>query len=220
MAVDTSQYDGAGDRQSDLAVMDANEYKQKRRLERILDAMDGVEATADAAYDELVAGQISADAKNIMVQRAVKEAVRESYKLLIDHFRAVTDNADENGEQAWDRYWTGDPGDALGVVELDRDDNHFIQGLRDYLEAPTYFVEEWSEQEHPRDMAPQEVTRSREHTMPEDVSWAAFLRLKEFLDEKHDLEISFEEMDDSLPVWGFEEVPKDAEDESGDLEVI
>ncbi|MDR9431867.1 MAG: hypothetical protein RI568_14370, partial [Natronomonas sp.] len=87
------------DRQSDLAVMDANEYKQKRRLERILDGLDGVQDTADEAWSAYVAGEISREAYHIAIHRAVRKAIVECYKLLIDHAREIAD-ADER-----DHYW-------------------------------------------------------------------------------------------------------------------
>jgi len=64
--------------QSDLAVMEANEYKQKRRLERLLDAVDDVQDTADEAWNAYVAGEISQEARNITIQRTVQNAIRES----------------------------------------------------------------------------------------------------------------------------------------------
>jgi len=45
--------------------------------------------------------------------------------------------------------------------------------------------------------------------MPEHISRNAYLRLWEFLDTVHDMDISFEEMDDDLPTWGFDEIPED-----------
>lgn len=196
------------ERHSDLAVLEANEYKQKRRLERILDAVDGVQDTADEAWNLYVAGEITREARNITIQRTVQQAIRECYKLLLDHYRTVTE---EDG--ARDRYWAGDPNNPIGEVSLLGERVARIDGLRDFMDAPTFFERTATEQVPRRNMPDETVTRTIETTMPEQVSYRAYLRLKEFLDDAHDMEISFEEMDDSLPNWGFEreeEIPDDA----------
>jgi len=188
--------------QSDLAVMDANEYKQKRRLERLLDAVDAVQDTADDAWNAYVAGEISQEARNITIQRAVQNAIRESYKLLLDHSREQA-----SGEDAVrDRYWLGDPNDPLGSVELLDETVAVVVGLRDFLDAPSFFETTVERELERRNMTNETVTEDVETTMPEQISYRAYLRLKEFLDDVHDMEISFEEMDeDDLPmITGFD----------------
>lgn len=197
MAADQS----SGDRQSDLAVMDAQEFKQKRRLKRLLEAHDKVEEKANEAWDLFVAGEISHDAKNIMIQRAVKEAIRESYKLLIDHQREYEDRS----EDEYSEYWIGREGDPIGVIKLEDYENIPIYGLRDFLNTKEFYEEIITRPITNRNKPPTTETEAVKHSVPEEVSWGAFLRLKEFLDDTHDLEISFEEMDDSLPNWGYEE---------------
>lgn len=184
-----SQHDG--ERQSDLAVMEANEYKQKRRLERILDAMDDVLDMSDQAWDDYVEGRISKEARNITIQRAVKNAIREAYKLLIDHHR----QADS------DPYWSGeDADDAIGEAGV-LDDEEEIMGLRDFLESPRFYTGTVTELVSQPNKPDEPQQRPVEATMPEEVSYSAYLRLKEFLDDVHDMEIAFEEMDDdSLPL--------------------
>jgi len=181
--------------QSDLAVMEANEYNQKRRLERILDAVDAVQDTADDAWNAYVAGEISREARNITIQRTVQNAIRECYKLLLDHSRQAA--AGEDGGP--DRYWRGDADDPLGSVELVGETVAVVVGLEDFLEAPTFFETTVTREVSPRNMPDETVTESVETTMPEEISYRAYLRLKEFLDDVHDMEISFEEMDDSRP---------------------
>lgn len=192
-----SSDDTATERQSDLAVMEANEYKQKRRLERILDAIDGVPDTADEAWSAYVQGEISREAYNIAVQRAVTKAIRECYKLLLNHHR----KADER-----DRYWAGDHEDVLGSVELLGNEMEVLIGLRDFVEAPTFFETTVTETVERRNLPNEQRQRTVETTMPERVSYRAYFRLKEFLDDVHDMEVSFEEMaDDELPmITGFD----------------
>lgn len=181
------------ERQSDLAVMDANEYKQKRRLERILDSLDGVQDTSDEAWNAYVQGEISREAYEIALQRAVTKAIRESYKLLLNHHREVREAGDDP-----DRYWEGQPKHHLGTVDLLGEQVDMIQGLRDYHNAPTFFERHVSEEVERRNLPNETVTRTVETTMPTEISHRAYLRLKEFLDDVHDMEISFEELDDKL----------------------
>lgn len=193
-------------RQSDLAVMDANEYKQKRRLERILDALDNVEDRANMAWDRFVAGEISQEGKNIMIQRTVQQAIREVYNLLR--------GAEFDPEKGVDQYWAGDEQDPLGYIEQTQGPDIQVTGLADYMWLECFHTETITKTVRRRNKQPTQVTEERQYTVPEQLSWRAFLRLKEFLDEHHDLEIAFEEMDDELPTWGFEEVdevPEDAE---------
>ncbi len=188
------------ERHSDLAVLEANEYKQKRRLERILDALDGVQDTADEAWNAYVEGEISREARDITIQRTVKKAIRECYKLLLDHHRQRAD-ADER-----DRYWAGDANNPLGTVHLVGEPVAQIDGLRDFLHAPTFFEKTVTETVERRNLPDETETFTVETTMPEAVSYRAYLRLKEFLDDVHDLEVTFEEMDDdNLPmIRGFD----------------
>lgn len=190
------------ERTSDLAVMGANEYKQKRRLERILDAHDRVEDTADDAWQAYVAGDIGSEAKDISIQKAVKKAIREAYNLLIEHASEA---------QGDDQYWIGDPGNPIGIIDQGHEPTPII-GLRDFLHTEELYEERWMEDAPQRHGPDEVVEQSTAYTVPEDLSWKAYLRLKQFLSTEHDLEIRFEELDDSLPNWGYEEVEDDAED--------
>lgn len=201
------------ERRSDLAVMDANEYKQKRRLERILDAVENVEDKADEAWDLFVSGQISKDAKNIMIQRAVQRAIREVYKLLVDHEH-------KKRPAAHSEYLVGDTEKPIGKIERQQAENIQIIGLYDYMKLDLLHSETLSQTVTPANKPPQTQTYTREYTVSEDVSWVAYLRLKEFLDEEHDLEITFEELEeDKLPmIRDFDESLDDGDAESTDVE--
>lgn len=212
MAVDAPNRDQ--DRRSDLAVMDANEYKQKRRLERILDAMDAIPDQADVAKEEYASGEIHAHARRMVVQDAVKNAIWEAWTLLVDHDNKCQQDADEDAEGIETRsdYFIGsqERGPLGTVPGKDGQDRH-VWGLREFFLMDDTWVETWTEAEKPRNCAIQLVEKQQRHSMPLEVSWAAAIRLKEFLNAEHDMEIQFEEMDDQLPSWGFEEVHRDAE---------
>lgn len=178
-----------GERQSDLAVMDANEYKQKRRLERILDALEGVEDTADKAWQQYSHGEIDRDAFNITIQRAVKKAIRECDKLLKDHARST------DGD---DRYYAGNPREPIALPKDAPGLEDMIVGLNDFLQSDQYNHTEIEMEKTRRNKPNRTVVERIESTLPAEISFKAYLRLNEFLDDQHDMEISFEELDDKL----------------------
>lgn len=182
------------DRRSDLAVLEANEYKQKRRLERILDTLDGVEEKSNSAWNRYAAGEIDQQAKNIIIQRAVKEAIREVYNLLRVYSRAVDHDPYwrgqlNGGEDAW----------PVGELELPDGESVDVDGLQDFLQTQEVYRTQWIETVKDRHMPAQQRAHEQTTTVPEWLSFNAYLKLCEFLDEVHDLEIAFEEMDDSRP---------------------
>jgi len=205
-----SDEQGTPERQSDLAVMDANEYKQKRRLQRVLDAQDNVEDIANQAYERYTAGEITDDAKNIVLLRAVKQYIREGYNLLLDHDDQLND-----GE--WNRYLDGPPvnddgerlGDPLGAIDMQGGRPVYFWGLLDVLHADTFYDDHWVEWTSRRHGPDEPVEQSATHTVSEDVTWNAYLLMRRFLSEEKDIELRFEDMGDELPVWGFEEVQED-----------
>lgn len=173
------------DRQSDLAVLDANEYKQKRRLERILDAHDNVEDAAAEARGLFFEGEINRHALNIIVQEAVKRAIRENLNLLRDHVA-------ETEGQSW--YWHGDPEQPLGSIEREHSEDVGFTGLRDFRHSDWFYYDEWTTTEKPRNRPVQTIEHREELTVPRSVSWTAYERLKRFLRVEQDLEIQFEDM--------------------------
>lgn len=193
----------ADDRQSDLAVMDANEFKQKRRLKRILNARQKVEEKADEAEELYVTGKINEDGRNTLVLRAVREYVRQCWNLLIEHVNSKGE--DESLPYFADR--------TLGHIEFEQEGERIeISGLYDYLNCQTVWVETWIETvEYPQG-PDDEQERSTTHSVPLQISWRAFLTLNEFLADVHDLEVRFEEMDQTLPSFGFSTMDVSEED--------
>lgn len=182
------------ERRSDLAVMGSNEYKQKRRLERILDAHDNVEEKADEAWDLYVLGELDSDGKNIMILRAVKKAIRESYNLIQDH---------RQNEDSIRNYWIRD--DPVGKIEFQRRQTVYFHGLKDILNAQEMYKEEWVVDESGRHYFKPQRKMQNIKTVPERVSWNGYKVLKEFLNNEHDLELQFEEMDNSRPYIDWRE---------------
>lgn len=202
MATNNQQRDDG--RQSDLAVMDANEYKQKRRMKRILDVLEAVEEKADDAWDGYVLGEISHDAKNIIIQRAVKQAIYETYNHLKDREESLENH---------DRYWAGyerveqtenggqkavaDGGEVnpIGVIELSEGQDEVIWGLRDFMETQHFYEEVITEKQRRRHRRPKVVEHRQRKTVPEEVSRRAYLLLKRFLGRELHLDVEFESME-------------------------
>lgn len=186
-------------RKSDLAVMDANEYKQKFRLDKILRAVAEIEDDAKSAWADYVQGEIDYFGKNAAIQRAVKEAIRESYALLHDHQRQLEQDASGKDDRPRGKYWLGRGSEPIGVIRRDHSDNIVILGLRDFVLTREVYTERWEETIPRRNKPPKTVTHTQEYCVPEHVSWAAAFRLKEFLNDVHDLEVKFEELEDRRP---------------------
>jgi hypothetical protein len=187
------------DRRSDLAVMEANEYKQKRRLERIMDAHDAVEELAAEAFHAWVEGDITDDGKNIILLHGVKQFIREIYNLLWEHLNSL-----EDGERS--KYWHGEEDTPLGVINRESDQPVVFYGLRDVLAADRFYIETVEKQVGTRHGPDQTKTVQKEHTVPEQVSWRAYLLGKQFLDEENDIEVKFEKMDNRLSSFGFDTI--------------
>jgi len=223
------------DRRSDLAVMDANEYKQKRRLRRILDAQENVEDVANRSYEMFTAGEIGERGKNIVLLRAVKQYIREAWNLLVAYDDQLQE--EQHGDSyAWNPYLDGPPvnedgdrlGDPLGKIDMRGESPVYFWGLEDYLHADPLYDDVWQEEVQTRHGPDEYEQCSETRTVPEDVSWNAYLLTRRFLAEEKDMEVQFENMDDSLPVWGFTELT-DTENyaeadsdtsDSTDLEVV
>jgi hypothetical protein len=173
-----------GERQSDLAVMGVDEYKQKRRLERILDDIDAIGNKSRESWDKYVSGGIDFNGKNVTVQRNVKEAIWDCRQMLEDYAESV-DGRDE--------YWWGDPNDPIGVIEQYRDPDIVIVGLENFLYQPETWFEEWTESKKPRNLPRETVTRRIEHTVPEVLSRDAASRLLKFLSKERGIELSTEQ---------------------------
>lgn len=231
MAAESSDYSGRGtrddSRMSDLAVMDADSYKNKRRLERLLDALDNIPDQADRAREQYNQGKIDMHARRIAVQDAVQDAIWEVWNLLKDHeencrqraAEALIEHAAEQDEEfkpdqfnpgtiddgtlrkAYDitsvwphsAYFTGDPRmGKLGTIPQVNEPDIEVWGLRDFDALDELWTETWTEREKPYDLPARQVERRVNHTVPRDISWAAAVRLKEFLNDEHDMEIQFE----------------------------
>lgn len=235
-------------RQSDLAVLDANEYKNKRRLERLLDAIDNIPDQADRAREQYNHGEIDMHARRIAVQDAVSDAIWEAWNLLKEHeheqrrqagqalidYYAEHASEDFNSE-GWEpadikisrlekaynvtgrwphsRYFHGHPEvPKLGTIAQENQGDIVVWGLKDFHGLDELWTENWTEREKPFDCPPRTVQRQRNYTVPRDISWKAAIRLKEFLNDQHDMEIQFESIGDQLPKWGFKEVDGHASD--------
>lgn len=205
-----------GERRSDLAVMEANEFKQKRRLERILEAVHRVEDTADDAWEDFVHNGLPNRGREIAIQRAVQRAIREVYTLWYQ------DQGSENGEGRDELRsgWMGGQSDPVGTVERRHEDDIVIYDLYDFMTANYVYTESVTRTVRRPNLPPRAETREYEYTVPEDVSWEAYARLREYLSEQKGLEITLEELEeDSLPlITGFDQSDPEGDGTAGSTE--
>lgn len=187
------------ERYSDKAVLGAEEYKNKNRLEHILQARERVAEVESKALLELIHGEIGEDGLNIAIQHAVKQYLEEVWNLLLREVKEL--DKGESAEYFEER--------KLGEIPFESRENLVIRGLFEFEETQRYYHERWTETVSWRHGS--NVTReyTATHTVPARVSKRAYLTLNEFLDEEDDLDLQFEPADDSLPSWGYETVEFD-----------
>jgi hypothetical protein len=179
------------ERQSDLAVMDANEYKNKTRLESILTQRQKVFEARDQARDLLISGEIQPDGRNLLVLNATRQYLEEVWNLLLRHARQQGTEEEEWGSV----YLTGK---KLGEIELRGRKDVLIDGLSSYLYCQRQYVQEWTEEVRWRYGDNKTRTHREIKTVPVKISRRAFRLINQFLDREHDLDIQFEELDDTL----------------------
>lgn len=189
------------DRQSDLAVMGANEFKNKQRLKEILEAREEVFGARKQAEKAYIQGEISADGRNLVILRSVRRFIEEVWNLLLEHAKGLDDVSESEYLNKRE----------LGRIQFERREDIVIQGLADFLHCKEQFHETWTEEVAWRHGDDQDVRRSRTQTIPPDVSKQAFLTTCEFLNEEDDLDIQFEELDDTIPEHGHNTVNDDAD---------
>jgi hypothetical protein len=80
-----------------------------------------------------------------------------------------------------------------------------IVGLYDYLSCQRRYVERWTEEVPWRHGGNNVVEHRETYTVPLEVSRRAFRTINEFLEEEHDLELQFEELEDQTPYHDFRE---------------
>jgi len=187
-------------RESDLAVMESNEYKQKRRLRAILDAHDEVERVNREGYELLVQGEISRDGFNLLWLRAVKRLIREIYPLLQQYWsdledRAQRDNTEVSDPEHADEYLTSP---TLGTLDLN-DRAVVFEGLADIADADEQYPETHVHRIERRHRPDERVSKTVTKTVPKEISEEAFKLCKTFLSEEHDLRVQFEEINDERP---------------------
>lgn len=173
-------------RQSDLAVMDINEFKQKRRLQRILDTHDQVEDLASRARAKYVAGEISHLGRDIRTFNAVRRYIREVYNLLFKSAHGL-DNITYNEVTGRD--------EVIGRIEFEQRDDQIFESLQDYYQSDELYYEtiiEQTQERHGPDTVEEHV---EQHAVPVEASWRAYVLVNLFLGQKQGIEIQMEELE-------------------------
>jgi len=192
--------DSVDERTTDLAVMEAEEIKQKRRLIALLEAREKVEEQIDKAEELYVRGDIEEIARDKMILEAVQEFIREGWALLLEH----AEDSDDDGRN----YFAGVD---LGEFEV-ADDTIAFNGLVDIAFADAVYVRQKSYTKQMPHGPTRERTEAVRRSVPKDISFQAYLTMIEFLSQEQGLELQFEPMDDSLPSFGYDTIDVDIED--------
>lgn len=175
---------------SEIAVMDADEFKNKRRLREILESHEQVEDVVSQAHGEYVYGEIDEQGRNLVILWAVQRYIREIYNLL-RNYRKKVDDTDED-DYPEDKYWHPTDQEALGLIELENSDDIVFRGLYDILHADDIYVENWTREQASRHGPSQTEAVSRHHTVPKQVSLNAYLLAKAFVNDENNLDVQFE----------------------------
>jgi len=185
-----NEHDREESRQSDLAVMSQAEYKDKRRLESILDAIAKVEVADDATLVALTSGNIEPDGRNFVIFQRVQSAIRECYNMLRRHA--------EQAENEVDGYWRTET--PIARISFDSGEDVELYGLSDFLNAKPLHTRETVETVKRRNMPFKEETKTETKLIPARQSLQAFLLLKKFLSDERGLELKFEAQREPLEV--------------------
>lgn len=196
MSTDYAQNGQQGqERQSDLAVMDVGEYKNKRRIKKIFDARDKVEEEWDFAMEAYAMGEITIDGRNILILNAVQEYIREIYNLIEIHQTDLNED-EEIADGFVTPYWHNED-NPLGRIEFETQPPKYFYGLSDVLDAEEYYTESWTETVNHRNMPTSKERYQRTHTVPKKVSIDAYILANQFLAREWNIELAREK--DGLP---------------------
>jgi len=188
----------ASDRQSDLAVMEAEEYTQKRLLKRLIERRERVTELANEARQRFVAGQIDERGRDTMILYAVHDYVQAGYTLLLNHAEGTP--AGEHSEYLFER--------ELGDMQVGGESVEF-SGLYSILATDEVYTRETTRVvEYPQG-PPQTVTQTQSKAVPREISWKACRLMDEFLANEHGIELKVDQLDDSQRSFGFESATKD-----------
>lgn len=199
---------------SDLAVMEVNEYKQKRRTESILDSLDAVQQRDDELSELMAMGEITQQGRDMGVLHTVQAAIEDCRNLLLEYAKAnaekLTDGEGSDGQthtRYADEYWHGTLDNPIGQVSFHNGGTVDIIGLKHLLGAKMVYTETWTETVSSRHRGDEEVERSATHVIPRYISKRGYRRLMRFLDEEYSLDVVFE--DNELETWEYLDIEED-----------
>jgi len=164
----------------EYSVRDADEPKQARRINEILDARMEVRYSSQRLFEMQAAGEISQDARNIGIQVAMKSFIRECLNLLPDD----ADDIPGNATNPWEAH--------LGVIEMKGGADVEVNGVDEYLGTQELYVDSRERAVQARH-GPGEVSVERsKKTLPKDITWQAYSVLWKYLNAKYDIDVQFD----------------------------
>lgn len=176
--------DRDGSRQSDLAVMDVEEYKNKRLIKRILDMQERVIEQTNHAKAQYIEGEIQREGRNMHVYSAVEDYINVAYGLLSEH------KPDGLAGIRWDTVFATEK--PIGVIRFEQEDPVQLWSIADFHYTDEVHFEEWMESYSPRHMQTQYERCTNTVTVPMEASKNAFLLVNQYLAQEWNIAIQTE----------------------------
>lgn len=157
---------------------DSEAWKQRKRMEQILDAREYVLSQRRKAMEASVRKQVPNDLPKRIVREAVESYIIESAQAIqsvIPDDRARDEDLGHEEELAID-VWEEV---SLGKLHMNTDTVEF-NGVRDYINAPPKFSEQWTEKSTSAVGGVQNVPKQAEFEIPKYVSIECFMQLDRF----------------------------------------
>lgn len=160
---------------------DPDDYKQRRRIQEILDARQEALEARSRAFDALADPAVPVDES--LVRKIVREGVEhyllESEMVLRDQCPdQLSDDVSRQAEIAYHVAYEAE----LGTLEM-RSKTVEFTGVFDLLDAPEEFVDRWEEQDTSHIRAGSTTTHEQRHQVPLHVSKRALRAMNRFWSE-------------------------------------
>lgn len=173
--------DNADEERPSYSVREADENKQGRRIDEILDARKMVLSVEQTLFEQQARNEISQRGRNIGLQVAVKSFIRECLNLL------PADGDTDVPNQVPHPYR-----EKLGEVPMYWHSNIEVVGLLEYLETNETYQESFRDSQSAKHGPDKLTMRRQSHTVPKELSWQAYTVLWRYLNWEYDIDVQFE----------------------------
>jgi hypothetical protein len=157
--------------------LDVQEFKNRRRLQSILDARDKAQSIRSSAEELVVNNEIRPKGRDILIFRAVEQYLSETWHLLQHHY-------DETGDRTYLYDWD------LGKVSFSTGETIRFEGLSDFRAGQQAYTTSWTETVQWRHGKDIQKRKTEVQTVPADVSERARGAISDFLAQEHGIQLS------------------------------